>query len=70
MSRAAALLRAVRRGLGAVHWYLREVSGETAYDRHCEHHRRNRPDLPPPTRREFQRMRSRRLEEEPLSRCC
>ncbi|MGW4029583.1 YbdD/YjiX family protein [Streptomyces sp. NPDC004838] len=60
------LLRALR----AVHWYLREVTGETAYDRHCEHHRRSHPDVPPPTRREFQRLRTRRMEEEPQSRCC
>ncbi|MFI1866032.1 YbdD/YjiX family protein [Streptomyces jumonjinensis] len=60
----------VGRGLRAVHWYLRELTGESAYDRHCERHRRERPGAPAPTRREFQRMRSRRLEEAPQSRCC
>ncbi|MEO3975038.1 YbdD/YjiX family protein [Streptomyces sp. CAU 1734] len=67
---AARLLSGLRRGLGAVRWYLREVSGETAYDRYCDRHRRTRPAVPPPSRREFQRMRARRQERESPSRCC
>ncbi|MGV9317090.1 CstA-like transporter-associated (seleno)protein, partial [Streptomyces sp. NPDC003691] len=43
---------AVRRWLAAARWYLREVSGESAYDRYCEHRRRHRPGEPVPTRRE------------------
>ncbi|MEU9607259.1 YbdD/YjiX family protein [Streptomyces sp. NPDC048057] len=69
-SGAAAAARAVARGARTVLWYLREVSGETAYERHCVHHRRNHPELPAPTRREFQRQRARKLEQEPQSRCC
>ncbi|QDY80550.1 YbdD/YjiX family protein [Streptomyces qinzhouensis] len=61
---------AVRRGLRAVYWYVREVSGDTAYDRYCAHRRRVRPDEPVPTRREFQRQRARKLAETPQSRCC
>ncbi|MER5766505.1 YbdD/YjiX family protein [Streptomyces sp. NPDC001985] len=61
---------AVLRGLRAVHWYLRELTGESAYDRHCERHLRMHPELPPPSPREFQRLRTRQLEEHPQSRCC
>jgi uncharacterized short protein YbdD (DUF466 family) len=55
---------------GAVRWYLREVSGESAYDRYCAHQRRVRPAAAPPSRREFQRMRARHQERDAPSRCC
>ncbi|MFJ8232864.1 CstA-like transporter-associated (seleno)protein [Streptomyces sp. NPDC094448] len=61
---------AVGNRLRAVYRYLREVSGDTAYDRYCEHRLRARPGEPVPTRREFQRQRARKLEESPQSRCC
>jgi uncharacterized short protein YbdD (DUF466 family) len=69
--RAAAAVRAAcGRAVRAVRWYLREVSGDSAYERHCAHLRRTAPDAAVPSRREFQRLRARRLEEAPLSRCC
>ncbi|MFI1015925.1 YbdD/YjiX family protein [Streptomyces sp. NPDC020965] len=67
---AGSLLRGVGLRVRAVHRYLREVTGETAYERHCERLRRDRPGVPPPTRREFQRILARRQEAEPGSRCC
>ncbi|MFE3098321.1 YbdD/YjiX family protein [Streptomyces sp. NPDC059248] len=56
--------------LRTARWYLREVSGDSAYERYRAHHRRIRPEEPVPSRREFQRQRARRLEEAPQSRCC
>ncbi|MGW6461346.1 CstA-like transporter-associated (seleno)protein [Streptomyces sp. NPDC055078] len=53
-------LAVLRRAVRAVHWYLRELTGESAYDRHCERLRRDHPHVPPPTRREFQRLHTRR----------
>ena len=58
----------VTRALAAVNWYLREVSGESAYDRYLQRH-----DLPAGgpvlSRREFERQ---RLEDSctPGHRCC
>ncbi|MFF8955541.1 YbdD/YjiX family protein [Streptomyces sp. NPDC014894] len=66
----AAWTAALGRGLRAVHWYLRELTGESAYDRYCERHRREHPGAEPPTPREFQRLLVRRQEERPRSRCC
>ncbi|MER6912588.1 YbdD/YjiX family protein [Streptomyces sp. NPDC000594] len=65
-----AVRAALGRGARAVHWYLRELTGESAYDRHCERHRRLSPGSEPPTRREFQRMRTRHQEGAAASRCC
>lgn len=46
-------------------WYVRELSGETAYDRYLAHHRRHHPDVPPLGRRQFDDARTR-----PTVRCC
>lgn len=51
-----------------VHWYLREVSGESRWDdyvRQCEQHGHT-----PISRREFERRRTEVVERTPLSRCC
>ncbi|WP_432118841.1 CstA-like transporter-associated (seleno)protein [Streptomyces sp. bgisy032] len=63
-------MNTVRRMLGIVLWYVRELSGETEYDRYCERHRRHHPHAPLPTRREYQRMRTARRECESPGRCC
>ncbi|GGZ49397.1 hypothetical protein GCM10010387_49560 [Streptomyces inusitatus] len=60
----------LRRGLRAVHWYLRELTGESAYDRHCERHLREHPGVRPPTPREFQRLLTDREEGRTRARCC
>lgn len=56
--------------VGALHRYLREVVGETAYDRYLEHARRVHPDAPVQSRREFERRRMDAREARPQSRCC
>ncbi len=61
-----ALRSAARGALG----YLREVSGETAYDRYVEHLRRDHPDQPVMSRSDFERRRMRMRDENPRARCC
>jgi uncharacterized short protein YbdD (DUF466 family) len=51
-------------------WYLREVSGETAYDRYVEHLRRDHPGEPVMTRRDFERRRQDARENTTQARCC
>lgn len=51
-------------------WYVREVSGESAYDRYVTHQQRHDPDAALPTRREFERWRCDRQDASPRSRCC
>jgi uncharacterized short protein YbdD (DUF466 family) len=53
-----------------VRWYLREVSGESAYDRYVGSHRTAHPDVPVMSRREFERRRMAEREGRPESRCC
>jgi uncharacterized short protein YbdD (DUF466 family) len=60
----------VREALAGVRWYLREVSGESAYDRYVEHARREHPDAPVMTRRAFERARQDHREAHPRARCC
>ena len=50
--------------------YLREVSGETAYERYVEHRRRDHPDEPVMSRRDFERWRMDRKDDNPGARCC
>ncbi|WP_105975406.1 YbdD/YjiX family protein [Streptomyces geranii] len=65
-------MRSLRRAFRAVRWYLRELTDESAYDRHVAHLRKERPQAPVPTRREFERMRTDRQEADPRQgfRCC
>jgi uncharacterized short protein YbdD (DUF466 family) len=53
-----------------VRWYLREVSGESGYDRYVEHMRRDHPAQPVMSRRDFERRRQDQREERPRARCC
>jgi uncharacterized short protein YbdD (DUF466 family) len=52
-----------------VHWYLRELTGESAYDHYREHLATAHPGAEPVGRREFERRRSERSVQ-PGSRCC
>ncbi|MBV7699389.1 YbdD/YjiX family protein [Streptomyces sp. TRM70350] len=63
-------MRTVRKVLGAIRWYAREVTGEAEYDRYCERRRRHHPHAAVPTRREYEWMRTARHERETPSRCC
>ncbi|MBW8804419.1 MAG: YbdD/YjiX family protein [Catenulisporales bacterium] len=58
------------RALRFLHWYLGEISGDAAYDRHVDRHRREHPGAPAPSRREYERDRARHREHHPASRCC
>jgi len=59
--------RAVGRG---VMWYLREVSGESAYDRYVAHTTAEHPDALVMSRRDFERARQDHREANPRARCC
>jgi uncharacterized short protein YbdD (DUF466 family) len=60
----------VRKAVRGVHWYLREVTGENDYARYVEHARREHPDAPVRSRREFERARIDARTVRPGSRCC
>jgi uncharacterized short protein YbdD (DUF466 family) len=51
-------------------WYLREVSGESAYDRYLAHAHAAHPGAPVLSRREFERRRMDQRDDRPESRCC
>ncbi len=53
-----------------VRWYLREVTGESAYDRYVEAHRREHPHAPVLDRNAFERARQNRRDLHPPARCC
>jgi uncharacterized short protein YbdD (DUF466 family) len=60
----------LRDAFAGVRWYLREVSGESAYDRYVEHMRRDHSDQAVMSRRDFERRRMDAREENPRARCC
>jgi uncharacterized short protein YbdD (DUF466 family) len=53
-----------------IRWYLRELTGEAAYDHYVERHRRTHPGVPVRSRREFERDRQNRQDGPPDARCC
>lgn len=61
---------AVGRGARWLRWYLREVSGETAYDRYVQHACHGHPRERVLSRRQFERQRMDRRDDQPQSRCC
>jgi uncharacterized short protein YbdD (DUF466 family) len=67
MTSVSERLRSVARGL---RWYLREVTGESAYDAYVTRARRAHPDCPVPSRREFERDRQDQRDVRPGQRCC
>ncbi|WP_336319105.1 YbdD/YjiX family protein [Streptomyces lavendofoliae] len=62
----------MRRAVGWVRWYVREVSGEAAYDTYVAHVRSCDPDAEVMTRRQFERRRTDAREADPRDgfRCC
>ena len=61
-------MSAVARALRGVHWYLKELTGEAAWDHylvHCAEHGHT-----PMSRRAFERRRADEREANPVSRCC
>ena len=60
----------VKQVVAGVRWYLREVSGESGYDRYVEHMRREHADQPVMSRRDYERRRQDIRAENPRARCC
>jgi uncharacterized short protein YbdD (DUF466 family) len=60
----------LRRGWRAVSWYVRDVVGENDYDKYVEHLLRRHPGQPAPSRRDFERAKTDRMEANPKARCC
>ena len=60
----------VRQMMAGVRWYLREMSGESAYDHYVQHMRRDHPDQPVMSRRDYERRRQDERNENPRARCC
>ena len=56
--------------LSGLRWYVREVSGESAYDRYLERHLREHPDAPPLDSRTWWRQRTDGGDGKPPQRCC
>jgi uncharacterized short protein YbdD (DUF466 family) len=63
-------MAALTRGWRAVRWYVREVVGENDYEKYVAHLARAHPGRKPPTRREFERAKTDRMEANPRARCC
>ncbi|MFI8118356.1 YbdD/YjiX family protein [Streptomyces albidoflavus] len=70
--RLGVLAHRVRAGVRWIGWYVREVSGETAYEKYAAHVRRHDPDAEVMTRRQFERSRMDAREADPRDgfRCC
>jgi uncharacterized short protein YbdD (DUF466 family) len=60
----------VKQAVAGVRWYLREVTGESAYDRYVDHMRRDHPAQMVMSRRDFERWKQDQREENPRARCC
>lgn len=58
------------RFLRGVHWYLRELVGETQYDHYLVRHAESHCTPAPLSRREFEKQRVDRADARPGSRCC
>jgi uncharacterized short protein YbdD (DUF466 family) len=58
--------------MGRLRWYVRELTGESAYDRYVAHATSHDPDTPVMTRRAFERSRTDAREGNPREgfRCC
>lgn len=54
----------------AVRWYVRELTGEAAYDRYVAAHARSHPDHEPLTRAQWWRARDDAREAMAHERCC
>jgi uncharacterized short protein YbdD (DUF466 family) len=60
----------VKQAVAGVRWYLREVTGESGYDRYVTHMRRDHPGQMVMSRRDYERWRQDQREENPRARCC
>ena len=60
----------VKEAIGKVGWYLREVSGESDYERWVAHRREQHPGEPVMSRRDFECRRMDERDSNPRARCC
>jgi len=60
----------VQQAWQGLRWYVREVSGGTAYERYLARHERENPGRLPLEERSFWRQRVDGKEGEPPQRCC
>lgn len=51
-------------------WWVRELSGESAYDKYLVNHARLHPGQPPLGERAFWRAKADDAERRPIQRCC
>lgn len=56
--------------LATIGWWIREFSGETAYDKYVARHRIEHPDHEPMCARDFWRMRDAEAEHNVQAGCC
>ena len=64
------ILGADRERLAAFRALWRDFTGESAYEKYVERHRREHPGHAPMTEREFWRARARLREDNPPTGCC
>jgi uncharacterized short protein YbdD (DUF466 family) len=60
----------LRRFFATIRWYVRELTGEAAYDHYVERHRRLHPEVPVLSRRDFEHQRCDRRDDNPTASCC
>lgn len=61
----------LKRTGGAIAWYVRDLMGDTAYQRYRDHHLAHHgPEHPPMSEREFWRQRMDEQDRNPGARCC
>ncbi|GAA3492201.1 MULTISPECIES: YbdD/YjiX family protein [Streptomyces] len=72
MTTGAVRTAGLRHWLSRLRWYVREVTGEAAYDHYVAHARAHDPDAAVMTRRAFERSRTDAREGDPRDgfRCC
>ncbi len=58
------------RAWGQLRWYVREITGESGYDRYLDRHARMHPGEPPLGRGAFERRRQDLAGQRPQQRCC
>ncbi|WP_235929008.1 YbdD/YjiX family protein [Marisediminicola senii] len=69
-TRASAAIGAIARAARGLRWYVRELMGDSRYERYVAHLAATHPGAPVPTERQFWRDRHAEEDANPSSRCC
>jgi uncharacterized short protein YbdD (DUF466 family) len=64
------MIDVLRRGFGAVRWYVGSVMGDNSYERYLVHHRVHDESAEPMSERDYWRTRYRNQDRNPQGRCC